>query len=43
MGDEEDDEELLNAALDDHGIEIDFDSLDDEFKNVRTPSLTRGN
>ena len=36
---EDEDRDLLEAALDDHGIEIDFDGLDDEFKNVCLPLL----
>jgi structural maintenance of chromosome 1 len=31
------DNDLIEAALDDHGIEIDFEGLDDELKNVRYP------
>lgn len=31
---DEDDEEMMGIALDDHGIEIDFDGLDDELKEV---------
>ncbi|KAK4137948.1 RecF/RecN/SMC protein [Trichocladium antarcticum] len=30
---EEDEDEVLEAAMDDHGIEIDFDGLDEELKN----------
>lgn len=32
--DEDEDEELMGMALNDHGIEIDFDGLDEELKNV---------
>jgi structural maintenance of chromosome 1 len=30
------DDDLMEAAMDDYGIVIDFDALDDEFKNVST-------
>ena len=33
--DEEEDEEMMDIALDDHGIEIDYSGLDDELKEVR--------
>ncbi|KAH8661320.1 condensin complex component SMC1 [Ilyonectria robusta] len=36
---DEDDEEMMGIALDDHGIEIDFDGLDDELKSSDEPSL----
>jgi structural maintenance of chromosome 1 len=31
---EEDEEDMLEAALDDYGIDIDFDNLDDDLKNA---------
>ncbi|KAM0327736.1 hypothetical protein ACHAQA_006031 [Verticillium albo-atrum] len=31
--DDEDDQEIMDAALDDHGIEINFEGLDEELKN----------
>jgi structural maintenance of chromosome 1 len=33
--DEEEDEEMMDIALDDHGIEIDYSGLNDELKEVR--------
>lgn len=33
--DEDDEDEALEAAMEDYGIEVDFDSLDDELKDVR--------
>jgi structural maintenance of chromosome 1 len=40
----EEEEALMEAAMDDHGIEIDFDGLDEELKNVSVPcqSLSPG-
>ena len=35
--DEENEEEILEAAMDDYGIEIDFDGLDDDLRNVSAP------
>lgn len=32
--DEGDEDEAMEAAMDDHGIEVDYDSLDEELKNV---------
>jgi len=32
----EEEEAMMDAAMDDHGIEIDFDGLDEELKDVRT-------
>ncbi|OLN97467.1 Structural maintenance of chromosomes protein 1 [Colletotrichum chlorophyti] len=37
--DEEDDEELMNVALENHGIEVDYDGLDEELKNSDDPSV----
>ncbi|KKA28029.1 hypothetical protein TD95_005027 [Thielaviopsis punctulata] len=37
--DEDEDEEMMDAAMQDHGIEIDFDSLDDDLKESDDPSL----
>ena len=34
---EEDEDELLESAMDDYGIEIDFDGLDEDLKNVSSP------
>ncbi|KAI5458384.1 hypothetical protein BGZ63DRAFT_416080 [Mariannaea sp. PMI_226] len=36
---DDDDEEIMGIALDDHGIEIDFDGLDEELKNSDAPSM----
>jgi structural maintenance of chromosome 1 len=33
-GDEDNEEKALEAAMDNHGIEVDFDSLDEDLKNV---------
>lgn len=33
-GDDDNEEALMEAAMDDHGIEIDFDDLDEDLKNV---------
>ncbi|KAJ0278455.1 hypothetical protein Brms1b_003580 [Colletotrichum noveboracense] len=37
--DEKDDEEMMTAALENHGIEVDYDSLDEELKNSDDPSV----
>ncbi|KAK4113783.1 putative SMC1 protein [Canariomyces notabilis] len=34
MDEEEDEDEVLEAAMDDYGIEVDFDGLDDSLKNA---------
>lgn len=39
LDEEEDEEEVLEAAMDDYGIEIDFDGLDEGLKNVCSPFL----
>ncbi|KJZ75662.1 hypothetical protein HIM_04819 [Hirsutella minnesotensis 3608] len=36
------DEEMMDLALDDHGIEIDFDGLDGELKESDDPSVEEG-
>lgn len=36
-----DDEEMMDIALDDHGIDIDFGSLDSELKEVNQPQVAR--
>jgi structural maintenance of chromosome 1 len=35
--DEQDDEDMLEAVVEDHGIEIDFSGLDEELKEVSQP------
>lgn len=39
VDDEEGDEEMMDMAMDDHGIEIDFDGLDEDLKEVSSGSL----
>ncbi|KAF5595423.1 structural maintenance-chromosome 1 [Fusarium pseudocircinatum] len=39
IDDEDDDEEMMGMALDDHGITIDFSGLDDELKASDDPSV----
>ncbi len=33
------DEEIMEAAMDDYGIEVDFDGLEEDLKNVRTGNI----
>jgi structural maintenance of chromosome 1 len=42
VDDADEDEEMMGAAMDDHGIEIDFDKLDDDLKEVRGPAPAHG-
>ncbi|KAL0933019.1 smc1 protein [Colletotrichum truncatum] len=37
--DDEDDEEMMTAALENHGIEVDYDGLDEELKSSNDPSV----
>lgn len=37
--DEEEDREVMRAAMDDHGVEIDYDGLDEDLKTVSRPSI----
>ncbi|RGP72844.1 structural maintenance-chromosome 1 [Fusarium longipes] len=39
---DEDDEEMMDMALDDHGIAIDFDGLDEDLKASDDPSVEEG-
>lgn len=36
-GDEDNEERALEVAMDNHGIEVDFDSLDEDLQNVSSP------
>ncbi|KAL1898951.1 Structural maintenance of chromosomes protein 1 [Ceratocystis pirilliformis] len=42
LDEEDEDEQMMDAAMQDHGIEIDFDNLDDDLKDSDDPSVEEG-